>query len=326
MKHGWARLTATAMLAACVFLWRADLLYSQPLERVRVAYSPGGLISLPLIITKEKGIFQTEGLDVEMIIMRPELGVKALVSGDLQYSFFAVTTINAAVHGLPVKVVMVTNDRPLYSLMARPQIQSLKELKGKTLGVASLTSGESVLSRRLLRGAGIDADREMTMIVVGNTPERINALNAGAVDATTISVPVDLQAEQLGLKRLVFIGEALEAISGGLGVSTGMIKERAAQIKRMIKAFMKGMAYGKARRDEMVSLLMNKWRLDREQASKTWDLTVKTWAGRGTASDSAVLLSVQAAQEPLKEKREIPLTQVVDFSLARQAFEELGQK
>ncbi len=322
-----ARQMMVAIALVYLFLLgSADLLHAQPLERVRIAYSPGGLISFPLILTKEKRIFQTEGLDIELIIMRPELGVKALLPGDLQYNFFAGTTINAAVLGLPVKVVMVTNDRPLYSLMVRPQIQSLKDLKGKRLGVASLTAGESLLSRRLLKDAGIDADREMTMIVIGNTPERINALSAGGVDATTVSVPVDFQAEQLGLKRLVFIGEALEVISGGIGVASRMIKEQPGQIKRLIRALLKGMAYGKSHREEMISLLMAKWKLDRERAGKTWELTARTWAERGTASDSAVLLSVQAAQELLKEKKEIPLTQVVDFSFARQAFEELGQK
>ena len=316
----------TAIAVCLFFLGCAEVLNAQALERVRIAYSPGGLISLPLVIAKEKRIFQTEGLDVELIIMRPELGVKALVPGDLQYNYFAGTTINAAVLGLPVKVVMVTNDRPLYSLMVRPQIQSLKDLKGKRLGVASLTAGESLLSRRLLKDAGIDADREMTMIVIGNTPERINALSAGVVDATTVSVPVDFQAEQLGLKRLVFVGEVLEAISGGIGVSSRMIKEQPGQIKRMIRSLMKGMAYGKAHREEMISLLMAKWKLDRERAGNTWELTARTWAERGTASDSAVLFSVQAAQDLLKEKKEIPLAQVVDFSFARQAFEELGQK
>lgn len=308
-----------------LILGSAEVLHAQALERVRIAYSPGGLISFPLIITKEKRIFQTEGLEVEPIIMRPELGVKALISGDLQYSYFAGTTINAAVHGLPVKVVMVTNDCPLYSLMVRPEIRSLKDLKGKKLGVASLTAGEAFLSRRLLKDAGVDADREMSIIVVGNTPERINALKMGVVDATTVSVPVDFQAEQLGLRRLVFIGDAVEAVSGGVGVSTRMLKEQPGQIKRMIRALLKGIAYAKAHRDEMIGFLMTKWRLDRDRATKTWDLTARTLEDDGIASDNGVLVSIQGAQEMIKEKREIPMSQVVDFSIARQAFEELSR-
>jgi ABC-type nitrate/sulfonate/bicarbonate transport system substrate-binding protein len=313
-------------VVALIFFLLAATANAQPVERVRLAYSPGGLISFPLVVTKEKNIFPTEGLDVEPIAMRPELGVKALVSGDLQYSYFAGSAITAAVHGIPVKVVMVTSNRPLYSLMARPEIRSLKDLKGKRLGVASLTAGEAFLSRRLLKEAGIDADRDMQMIVVGNTPERINALKAGVVDATTVSVPVDFKAEQLGLKRLVFIGDAVEAVSGGIAVATRLIKDNPAQVKRLIRALMKGIAYAKGHRAEMIALLTAKWQLEPERAGQIWDLTARTLEDGGTASDAAVITSIQSALEMVREKRDVPVAQVVDFSLAREAYAELKKR
>ncbi len=136
---------------------------SRELERVRIGYSVGGLIPFPLIVAKENRFFEQAGLDVELINIPPTIAVTALISGDIQYVIFAGTTLNAAVRGLPVKLVMVYNDRPLFSLMARGDIRSIKELKGKVLGVATLTSGESFLSRRLLKDAGIDADKEMTL-------------------------------------------------------------------------------------------------------------------------------------------------------------------
>jgi NitT/TauT family transport system substrate-binding protein len=313
-------------VVALIFFFLVAPGHAQTVERVRLAYSPGGLISFPLVVTKEKNIFPSEGLDVETVAMRPELGIKALLSGDLQYSYFAGSAITAAVHGIPVKVVMVTNKRPLYSLMARPEIRSLKDLKGKRLGVASLTAGEAFLSRRLLKDAGIDADRDMQIIVVGNTPERINALKAGVVDATTMSVPVDFKAEQMGLKRLVFIGDAVEAVSGGIAVATRQIKDNPAQVKRLIRALMKGIAYAKEHRAEMIALLTAKWQLERERAAQTWDLTARTLEDDGTASDTAVITSIQSALEMVREKRDVPVAQVVDFSLAREAYAELKKR
>lgn len=171
---------------------------TRDLERVRVGYSVGGLIPFPLIVAKENRFFEQAGLDVELINIPPTIAVTALISGDIQYVIFAGTTLNAAVRGLPVKLVMVYNDRPLFSLMARPEIRSIKEIKGKVLGVATLTSGESFLSRRLLKDAGIDADKEMTLRVIGNTPDRFQALRAGVVDATTLTTPVDIHAERMG--------------------------------------------------------------------------------------------------------------------------------
>jgi ABC-type nitrate/sulfonate/bicarbonate transport system substrate-binding protein len=143
----------------CAVAARSSLAASRDLERVRVGYSVGGLIPFPLIVAKENKLFEQLGLEVELINIPPTLAVTALVSGDIQYVVFAGTTLNAAVRGFPVKLVMVYNDRPLFSLMSKPEFRTIKELKGKVLGVASLTSGESFLSRRLLKEAGIDADR-----------------------------------------------------------------------------------------------------------------------------------------------------------------------
>ncbi|HSF58197.1 MAG TPA: ABC transporter substrate-binding protein, partial [Candidatus Binatia bacterium] len=142
--------------------------YSANLERVRVGYSVGGLIPFPVVVARENKLFEPLGLEIELINIPPTLAVTALVSGDLQYVIFAGTTLNAAVRGLPVKLVMVYNDRPLFSLMSRPEIRSVKEMKGKILGVASLTSGESFLSRRLLKEAGVDPERDVTLRTIGN--------------------------------------------------------------------------------------------------------------------------------------------------------------
>jgi ABC-type nitrate/sulfonate/bicarbonate transport system substrate-binding protein len=155
---------------------------TRDLEKVRIGYSVGGLIPFPLIVAKENRFFEQAGFDVEMINIPPTIAVTALISGDIQYVIFAGTTLNAAVRGLPVKLVMVYNDRPLFSLMSRPEIRSIKELKGKVLGVATLTSGESFLSRRLLKDAGIDADKEMTLRVIGNTPFSSAARRRGGRD------------------------------------------------------------------------------------------------------------------------------------------------
>jgi len=314
------------LLACGVVVGRGSIGDTRDLERVRVGYSVGGMIPFPLVVAKEKRIFEQLGLDVEFINIRPTLAVTALVSGDLQYAAFAGTTLNAAVQGLPVKLVMVYNDRPLFSLMTRPEIRSLKDLKGKVLGVASLTSGESFLSRRLLKEAGIDADREMVLRVIGNTPERLVSLKTGVVDATTLTLPVDLQAEQFGLKRIAFMGDVLESISGGLGVSDRWIQQRPDQIRKMIAGVFKGMAHARAHRQESISLVMTRWKLERDMAEKTFDVTVKTWSENGVASDQAVLLGIQESLKVSSQKQEVPLSRVADFSLVREVFRELKSK
>jgi len=296
------------------------------LEKVRIGYSVGGLIPFPLIVAKENRFFEQASLDVELINIPPTIAVTALISGDIQYVVFAGTTLNAAVRGLPVKLVMVYNDRPLFSLMARSEIRSIKDLKGKTLGVATLTSGESFLSRRLLKEAGIDADKEMTLRVIGNTPDRLQSLRAGAVDATTLTVPVDILAERMGLRRLAFMGETLESINGGFGVSDRWLRDRPDQIKNMIAVAFRGMAQARAQRADSISLIMTKWKMERDVAEKAFDLMIKTWTDTGVASDQALQEGIEESLRVTKTNKTVPISQVADFSLAREVYRQMKNK
>ncbi len=299
---------------------------TRELEKVRVGYSIGGLIPFPVVVARENKFFEQLGLDVELINIPPTLAVTALVSGDLQYVIFAGTTLNAAVRGLPVKLVMVYNDRPLFSLMSKPEIRSLKEMKGKVLGIASLTSGESFLSRRLLKDAGVDPDKEVILRTIGNTPDRFTALRTGVVDATTLTVPVDIQAEKSGLRRLAFMGELLESINGGLGVSERWIQQRPDQIKKMITGVFRGMTHARAHRADSIGLIMSKWKMERDVAEKAFDLTLKTWSETGTASDQAVQIGIEESLKVSSSKQLVPVSRVTDFGFAREVYRELKGK
>ena len=283
---------------------------TRDLERARIGYSVGGLIPFPLLVAKENRFFEQAGIDVEMINITPTIAVTALVSGDIQYVIFAGTTLNAAVRGLPVKLVMVYNDRPLFSLMSRPDIRSIKELKGKVLGVATLTSGESFLSRRLLKDVGIDADKEMILRVIGNTPDRLQALRTGAVDATTLTLPVDIHAERLGLRRLAFMGDTLESINGGFGVSERWLQQRPDQVRKMIAVAFRGMAHARAQRQDSVALIMSKWKLEREVGEKAFDMMIRTWSDNGTASDQALQMGIEESLRLSNTKQTVPIARV----------------
>jgi NitT/TauT family transport system substrate-binding protein len=314
------------IVALGVPLGAAAIACPATLERVRVGYSVGGLIPFPVVIAKENNLFEPLGLEIELINIPPTLAVTALVSGDLQYVIFAGTTLNAAVRGLPVKLVMVYNDRPLFSLMSRPEIRSIKEMKGKVLGVASLTSGESFLSRRLLKEAGVDPEKEVTLRSIGNTPDRLVALRTGVVDATTLTVPVDIQAEKQGLRRLAFMGELLESISGGLGVSERWIQQRPDQIKRMISGIFRGMAHARAHRQESIGLVMSKWKMERDVAEKALDLMMKTWSDNGQASDQALQAGIEESLKVSSSKQTVALSRVADFNFVREVYREPREK
>ena len=192
--------------------------------------------------------------------------------------------------------------------------------------MATLTSGESFLSRRLIKEGGIDADKEMTLRVIGNTPDRLQALRAGVVDATTLTAPADIHAERMGLRKLAFMGDTLESINGGFGVSERWLQQRPDQIKKMITVAFRGMAYARAQRQESIGLIMSKWKLDREVAEKAFDLTVKTWSETGIASDQALQQGIEESLKVSNSKQIVPISRVADFTLAREVYREMKVK
>src|SRR5262249_54960336 len=177
--------------------------------------------------------------------------------------------------------------------------------------------------RRLLKEAGVDPEREVTLRSIGNTPDRLVALRTGVVDATTLTVPVDIQAEKQGLRRLAFMGEILESINGGLGVSERWIQQRPDQIKKMIPAVFRGMAHASEHRQESITLVMSKLKMERDIAEKAFDLMLKTWSDNGLASEPALQAGIEESLKVSSSKQSVPLSRVADFSFAREVHREL---
>jgi ABC-type nitrate/sulfonate/bicarbonate transport system substrate-binding protein len=90
-----------------------------------------GLFEFPVVVAMRRGFFNDEGLDVRKIQMQPAIGVKALISGDIDYFLAWGSTLRAAATGVPVKVVVGLAERPLHVLISRPEIKTGKDLKGK---------------------------------------------------------------------------------------------------------------------------------------------------------------------------------------------------
>ena len=76
-----------------------------------------------------KGFYRAEGLDVDYVIMKPQVAMQALIAGDVGYTTALGSTIRAALRNVPFRVVMTIADKPLFALIAQPGIHSVEELR-----------------------------------------------------------------------------------------------------------------------------------------------------------------------------------------------------
>ncbi len=166
--------------------------------------------------TKEKGFYREEGLEVLPIQAGMLPGIQGLVGGSFDFSQILGQGAGAILRGVPLKIVMVFDTRPLNWLYARKEIKSLQELKGgKQIAVSSFGAALDQMTRDLLPKHGINPQKDVVLRAVEPTPNRLAALMSGAVDAAVVNQMDRIIAKKNGFNELLFYGDDLEFVTAG---------------------------------------------------------------------------------------------------------------
>jgi NitT/TauT family transport system substrate-binding protein len=306
-------LTAIALLGSALL---SDPAFSA--ERIVIGTPSRGLFEFPAVVAIRKGYYKDEGLDADKVQMQPAIAVKALISGDIDYLLAWGSAIRAAVTGVPIKAVVGMAARPLHVLIARPDIKTPKDLKGKIIGVDSVAGTVDYLSRVAARHFGFEPEKDIKIIVTGESPTRLAALRAGSIDATPIDVAFAMKAEDEGFRRLLYLGDIIELPLSGIAVTDNKLQTQREQVKKVVRASLRGSRFMKQNRGETIQMLSDYLRITPSQAAKAYDTSINSFTDDGIISDKGVNLDVQLTKERLKITKEIPLSQLVDWSLVKE--------
>ena len=287
-------------------------------ERILIATPSRGLFEFPAVVAIRKGYYKDEGLEADKVQMQPAIAVKALIAGDVDYLLAWGSAIRAAVTGVPLKAVVGMAYRPLHVLIARPDIKTPKDLKGKIIGVDSVAGTVDYLSRVAVRHFGFEPEKDVKIIVSGESPTRLAAIRAGSIDATPIDVAFAMKAEDEGFKRLIYLGDIIELPLSGIAVMDKKLQTQREQVKKVVRATVRGTRFMKQNRAETIQMLSDYLRITPSQASKAYDASINSFTDDGMISDKGVNLDVQLTKERLKLIKEIPLSQLVDWSLVKE--------
>jgi ABC-type nitrate/sulfonate/bicarbonate transport system substrate-binding protein len=303
-------------LAAVAVLFSPGVSFTA--EHVVIGTPSRGLFEFPAVVAIRKGFYGAEGIDVDKVQMQPAVAVKALMSADVDYLLAWGSAVRAAVTGIPIKAVLGMASRPLHVLMVRPDIKTAKDLRGKTIGVDSIAGTVDYLSRLAVRHFGMEPNRDVTIVVSGESPTRLAALRSGSVDATAVDVAFAVKAEEEGFRRLLYLGDVIELPLSGIAVMDKKLQSQRDQVKRVVRATMRGTRFMKQNRAETVQMLSDYLRITSSQAAKAYDTSIHSFTDDGIISDNGVNLDVQLTKERLKTTKEVPLSQLVDWSLVKE--------
>ena len=293
-------------------------------ERVTLGYPATAMSHFPVFVGREFGQFRDEGIDVQLVRVAGNVVVAALLSGELGYTTSSDATIRSALQNIPIKMLAAIGVKPSLSLIVRPEITTVADLKGKAIAISAPGTTTDFTAREIVKHYGLNPDRDITTVGLGDQPQRMAAMQANAVAGAIVTPPNDLKAEAQGFRLLVFTGDFMEdSILGVLGTSERRIKERPDQVKRMVRAIVKTLLFIRQQPEQVTSFAQRFWKLDRKQAEKSYELVVKTMSQNGSATDAAMQFAIRQARSGIKTDKEPTPAQAVDFSFLREVQQEL---
>lgn len=298
----------------------------QAMERVRLSVANLNVTFLAAGVAQKKGFFKEMELEVEVIRMAPPTSIMALSSGDIGYTMGVGSVTRAAISGLPVKVIAGFVDSSAQALVALPEFKSVKELKGRTLGVGAYGSADHVVALMMLRHFGIDTDKEIKVVALGADRARLAALKKQLVQAIVVSPPVDLEGKRMGFNLLTRAYELFSFPIAGLGTTVRRIEERLDEVKRVIKSLIKANRFIRDNRVGAIQILGEWGGIDRESSAASYDSSVKIFSPDGSVPEDGFRLIIDQAKKDAKITRDISLSEVSDFTILREAQRELGIK
>jgi len=312
----------SSRLVAAMLL--AIMLQSNPalaIENIRIAYPSTSFTTIPIVAASKFGLYQQEGLRAELIFMRPNISVTAVVTGEVEFATVHGSIVRAAAMGMPVKSLMVVADRPAYYLVARKGINNVAALKGKSVGIASLGGSVHLMTKEFLMRNNLDPDRNVSLVVTGDHSTSIQAMNNGLVDAAVISVPWETVAEKTGLQKLAYFGDVMRLAMAGLGASDESISKKPELLRRAVRATLKGIDFLRdpKNRKETVGVMVDWFKVPAEQAQQAYLKMIEAYPASGMVSDEILEKDLEIAHQTGAIKNQVALSRVVDFQFVKEA-------
>ncbi|MDZ4341156.1 MAG: ABC transporter substrate-binding protein, partial [Candidatus Binatia bacterium] len=273
-----ARSLFLLLLLGLSFVFPLEVSQAQ-LTKVRATYPSPNVQYLPAYVAQTKGIYQQEGLNVELIAMRgAREGVQALVVGDLQFAMTLGPVLPAIWRGIDLKLLGQMVGMPTFSLIVRPEINRIEDLKGKKIGV-SFGGMTFALVHELFKLHGIDPDKGVEYVNIPGSSPKVAYLDKGVIAAALIAPPTEFEAIQSGNKRLVYLGDVMPDVPfTGLIATTRYIKENPEIVKRMVKATVRAVYKTAEEPDTAISVMQNYLKMKPEEAKETYALVRKSFS------------------------------------------------
>jgi len=311
---------AMVALMACVGLYSP----ARALESIVIAYPTTSSQFTPLWFTRDVGLYEKYGLDGKLVFIQGgSVLLQAMLAGQAQAAQNGVAeTVTAILRGGDVRMLGVTAKIFPYSLIAAKNIKGAKDLVGGRVAINRVGDVSAYGSQLALRKLGLNPDKDVTMLQVGGSPQRLAALQSGSVQAAAMDFMSGLRLAKLGFPVLVQLNLNYPYL--GPVVSGKVLRETPALAEAFIKSYVEGIARFKRNREEGIKALGHYMKSNEtEILNKAYEFIANEFYAENLEPDARSfqdLMDEIGEREPLAKKATIP--QVFDLTIAHKLDKE----
>jgi NitT/TauT family transport system substrate-binding protein len=314
-------------LVVAVLLAGGPALAQTAADRARVSYSSGGMTSIDLFIARDQKYFQKQNLSVELIRVPANLAITAGISGEIDILGSIGSAIRSIQRGAPLRAIAVTLRRPLFFLVSRPEYKTIRDLKGKNLGIVTFGGSQHTTAKRMFALHGLNAEKELTAIQVGEEAVQLQALTTNAIQVAAISPPyAQIAKEKFNMNILETSTDKFASIQNGAAVHIKTLHERPDFLKRFLRGRALANRYFLEREKEASELLAGIWNSDYKIANESYRASKAAFTGTGIPTEEEIKEYLALDAQILGLAQPVAAATVFDFTLQREINKELGIK
>jgi len=280
--------------------------------------------SLIFRIGEEKGFYKEDGLKVLAITATSQAGIQGLLAGSFDFSQILGQSSAFILRGAPLKIVMVFDTRPLFWLFGKKGVRTLQDLKGgKLVGVSSLGASTDQMTRELLARNGIDPRRDVVIQGTGTGAVRLAALLGGALDAAIVNPSERIIAKKNGLQELIFYGDQLETVAGGVSVREKVLTDKSEFVRRFLRGTLRAFLWLRSNESEAVNLMAKDFKIPGDEVLEIYKATLQVFTRDGTMPVDSQERIIAFQKKQLKVEKDVSPEQVYDFRILRSLMGEM---
>src|SRR5713226_4285592 len=248
-------------------------------EKIRIGVPLFPTVSYPVFIAHDKGFFERNGLKAEIIRINSEpTTYQALISGDIDATSGAPTgLVQSNIQGVPVVSLGSWDNLVSYTMATREKIDDLSQLRGKKIGVNRLGGKSSLVLRVMLEDAGLNPMKDVTLLQLGGSQERLAALIRGGIDAAPVDFAFEPKMKQMGF--FLVTGKKIPFMNGPITVKSSSLQSNRPKWVRFVKAYLEATYYLTTNKEGSVEVLRRAIQIDDKE---TLDYAYEQMRARAT--------------------------------------------